>query len=447
MRKIFLAILCFVSYMGAQEPPVPDINVSSQEIALSRKISIVGKNIPLTSVVQLISEETGLGYYIDPGLDNIVIATIDFKNSTAQEILEFLEGNYDLVYKVVSGKILLKKFDTWTFEIGLPPRSAKSSTVLGGSVVSSSGLSGTAEIRSEFSAGQSDIYSAIEKDVKSLMTEGGKFSLNRSTGTLVVSDSAVALKRIKAYINKIKEAKDRKVRIEVKIMEISLDNTDSYGIDWRLLSNFSINSSSYSVNLSQNTSLSQQAFAIDLRGDRFTSLVNFLSTFGKIHVVSQPSLLLLNGETALLSVGRLLTYWELTAQAAGAQAGTPVVYPIQKNILKGLLFSVTPLVSSDSTVTLEVAPILADVSKWETYEWQGQVLQAPDVDIKETYTILKVKSGESIVLGGLITQKENKVERGIPIISKIPVIGHLFKRQEIVKERQELVIVITPTIE
>ncbi|MEO0274386.1 MAG: type II and III secretion system protein, partial [candidate division WOR-3 bacterium] len=205
--------------------------------------------------------------------------------------------------------------------------------------------------------------------------------------------------------------------------------------------------SNYMLSASQQTSLTQQAFSIDLRGDRFSTLINFLSTFGKINVVSQPSILLLNGETALLSVGRLLTYWELTAQAAGAQVGTPVVYPVQKSILKGVLFSVTPLVSADSIITMEITPVLADVSKWETYEWQGQVLQAPSVDIKEAHTILKVKSGESIILGGLITQKENKVERGIPFISRIPIIGNLFKRQEIVKERQELVIVITPVLE
>uniref|UniRef100_A0A7C2K551 Type II/III secretion system secretin-like domain-containing protein n=1 Tax=candidate division WOR-3 bacterium TaxID=2052148 RepID=A0A7C2K551_UNCW3 len=124
------------------------------------------------------------------------------------------------------------------------------------------------------------------------------------------------------------------------------------------------------------------------------------------------------GESALLSVGRLLTYWELTAQAAGAQVGTPVVYPVQKNILKGLLFSVTPFISSDSSVTMEITPVLADVSKWETYQWQGQILEAPSVDIREAHTMLKVRSGETIILGGLISNKENKVERGIPILSK-----------------------------
>lgn len=443
-RAIYFILLGFLM---AGEPQIPVVDLKNENVALSKRISITGKDIPLSAVMDLISEVTGLGYFIDAGLENVSISSLNFIDTPVSQILSFLQDNYDLVYRVEAGRILLKRFDTWAFDISLPAKSYKASIGVGGSVIPQGSLTGAAEVKSEFSGGQSDIYSAIEKDVKALLTEAGKFSLNRSTGTLIVSDSAQALKRVKVYVDKIKEAKNKKVRIEVKIMEVSLDNSNSYGIDWRFLSNFSLNSSNYVLNLSQQTSLNQQAFLIDLRGDRFSTLINFLSTFGKINVVSQPSILLLNGETALLSVGRLLTYWELTAQAAGAQVGTPVVYPVQKNILKGVLFSVTPLVSADSIVTMEIAPVLSDVSKWETYEWQGQVLQAPSVDIKEAYTILKVKSGESIILGGLITQKENKVERGIPFISRIPILGHLFKRQEIVKERQELVIVITPIIE
>ncbi|MEO0230530.1 MAG: hypothetical protein ABIL77_03115 [candidate division WOR-3 bacterium] len=444
-RSMIFSIL--VGFVLAGEPQIPVVNLNNENVSLTKRVSISGRNVPLLAVMDLISEETGLGYFVDAGLENFSISSINFIETPISQILSFLQDNYDLVYRIEAGKILLKRFDTWAFDIGLPAKSYKTSISVGGSVIPQGSLTGAAEIKSEFSGGQADVYSAIEKDIKALLTEAGKFSLNRSTGTLIVSDSAQALKRVKVYVDKIKEAKDKKVRIEVKIMEVSLDNSNSYGIDWRILSNFTLNSSTYMLSASQQTSLTQQAFSIDLRGDRFSTLINFLSTFGKINVVSQPSILLLNGETALLSVGRLLTYWELTAQGAGAQVGTPVVYPVQKSILKGVLFSVTPLVSADSIITMEITPVLADVSKWETYEWQGQVLQAPSVDIKEAHTILKVKSGESIILGGLITQKENKVERGIPFISRVPIIGHLFKRQEIVKERQELVIVITPVLE
>jgi len=448
-RFVFTSFCLFVAFniLFSQEPPVPEVALKTSEITLQKRISISGANIPLISIVELIAEETGLSYYLDQGLSQLAVAKIDFKEEPAKNILDFLQDNYDFVYKIDGSRIVLKKYDTWVFEIGLPARSYKSSVNIGGSVIPSGTLAGSADVKSEYSSGQLDIYTALEGDIKNLLTEGGKYSLNRNAGILIVSDSARALKRIKAFVDKIKSVKDKKVRIEAKIMEVSLDDANSYGIDWNLLKTFSLNSTPYTINVSQNTSLNQQAFSLDLRGGGFTAFVNFLSTFGKVNIVSQPTISLINGETALLSVGRLLTYWELTAQSAGAQVGTPVVYPVQKNILKGLLFSVTPIVYGDSVITMEITPVLADVSKWETYTWQGQTLQAPDVDIKEAHTVMKVKAGETVVMGGLITQKENKVERGIPFLSKIPVLSHLFKRQEITRERQELVILLTPVIE
>ncbi len=426
---------------------VPDVKISYKELALSKRMSIQGYSIPVSSVLDLISEETGLGYYLSEGCSNLVVERINFKDATAKEILDFLEINYDVVYRVEGKKIYLKNYDTWTFEVGFPARQNKSSINVGGSVVPSGELTGGAQVRSEFSGGQSDLYTNIENDVKALLTPNGKYSLNRSSGVLIVSDSASALKRVKAYLNKVLESKNRKVRIEVKIIEVSFDNANSYGIDWSYMRGFTINSSPVTINIGQNIALTQKVFSVDLKGSNFSALVNFLSNYGKVNLLSQPSILLMNGENALLSVGRLLTYWELTAQAAGAQAGTPVVYPIQKNVLKGLMFSVTPFVSSDSAVTMEITPVLSDVSKWETYEWQGQLLQAPSVDIREAHTMLKVKSGETIVLGGLITTKENVSERGVPFLSRIPIIGHLFKSQQVTKERSELVILITPQIE
>uniref|UniRef100_A0A7V3ZWC9 Type II/III secretion system secretin-like domain-containing protein n=1 Tax=candidate division WOR-3 bacterium TaxID=2052148 RepID=A0A7V3ZWC9_UNCW3 len=444
---LFLGLLISSSFVFTEEPSIPKIEIDHMKASLLKKISIQGKSIPISSIMELVSEETGFGYYLDAGLSNLVITDLNFRDATIKELLDFLETNYDLVYRIEGNKIFLKNYDTWTFEISFPARSNKSSITIGGSVIPTGELTGGAQIRSEFSGGQSDLYTAIESDVKALLSPAGKFSLNRNSGTLLVSDSASALKRVKHYIDKVRESKDRKVRIEVKIVEVSLDNTNSYGIDWSFVKNFSANSTSFSLKLDQSTALTQQVFSIDLKGGGFTTLLNFLSTYGKVNLLSQPSILLMNGESALLSVGRLLTYWELTAQAAGAQVGTPVVYPVQKNILKGLLFSVTPFISSDSSVTMEITPVLADVSKWETYQWQGQILEAPSVDIREAHTMLKVRSGETIILGGLISNKENKVERGIPILSKIPVIGSIFKKEEKVAERTELVIFITPQIE
>jgi len=292
---LFLGLLISSSFVFTEEPSIPKIEIDHMKASLLKKISIQGKSIPISSIMELVSEETGFGYYLDAGLSNLVITDLNFRDATIKELLDFLETNYDLVYRIEGNKIFLKNYDTWTFEISFPARSNKSSITIGGSVIPTGELTGGAQIRSEFSGGQSDLYTAIESDVKALLSPAGKFSLNRNSGTLLVSDSASALKRVKHYIDKVRESKDRKVRIEVKIVEVSLDNTNSYGIDWSFVKNFSANSTSFSLKLDQSTALTQQVFSIDLKGGGFTTLLNFLSTYGKVNLLSQPSILLMNG--------------------------------------------------------------------------------------------------------------------------------------------------------
>lgn len=123
-----------------------------------------------------------------------------------------------------------------------------------------------------------------------------------------------------------------------------------------------------------------------------------------------------------------------------------MVYPEKKEVLVGLLMGVIPFISSDGTIILHVAPIVSDVTAWESYTWQGQELMAPNVNIRETSTVVRVEDGNTVVIGGLITNRRKKEVSSIPVLSSIPLLGNLFRKVEVKNERAELVIFLTPHI-
>lgn len=432
-----------------KEPEIPEVKLEPEveSIPLETKITLTARNITLGSLLNLISMETGYNTIYDPGIDTTRAISVDFHEVSLKDVLDKITDQLGLVYKIHKNILEIKAYDTWTFELESVPTSSKPTISVGGNVIpEAEGLFGSYMIKTQASGGESDFYKEIEENIKTLLTKGGQYSLNANTGILIVSDSAKALRRIKDFIEKIKSAKKRQVHVEVKIIEVTLDNTRQHGIDWSFIDNFTVNNDRYSLNLNQGLSLSQSVFDVSLTGPRFNALLNFLASQGKIHILSKPSLRLVNGETALLTVGRVLAYWELTAQAGGVEAGTPVVYPVKRSVLKGILLGLTPLITGDSTITLEIIPIISDINKWEQYEWNNQQLQAPDVDIKESQTTLRIKSGETVIIGGLITHKEITNERKIPLLGDIPVLGNLFKTREKSLEKSELVILITPTL-
>jgi type II secretory pathway component GspD/PulD (secretin) len=174
--------------------------------------------------------------------------------------------------------------------------------------------------------------------------------------------------------------------------------------------------------------------------------LDLLGKYGKVNVLSKPRINVINGQTALINVGRVISYWELTGIAGGAQIGQPIVVPTQKTVLLGLTMGVTPYISSDDCVTMQVVPIVSDANTWSEFQFENQTLKAPNIDIRETSTLVQIKNGETIIIGGLITSKLTDTEHKVPLLGDLPLLGYLFKRKEKTEQKAELVIFLTAKI-
>jgi general secretion pathway protein D len=245
----------------------------------------------------------------------------------------------------------------------------------------------------------------------------------------------------------------RQVLVEVLLAEVKLTDNLQYGLDWYLRTrNNTIGSLNAGGGLNDVgsggvgtsiTGLPPTNFSglqlINLSGTEVRAVLRAFGNDGKTKVLADPQIMVLDNEKAEIKVGDRISVQ--TAQQTGVSTGTGVVNSFQY-LETGILLAVTPRINSGGMVTLEVnqevsAPDFTSVTAANPN---------PNVSTRNAKTSVVVANGESVALGGLISENNGFSTSGIPLLSKIPVLGALFGTQNVTRQRTELVMVITPKI-
>jgi general secretion pathway protein D len=246
----------------------------------------------------------------------------------------------------------------------------------------------------------------------------------------------------------------RQVLVEVLLAEVTLTDDLQYGIDWYIRSASNPNWVG-SVNSMGTLPPGANAIAspittpppanfpglqlINLSGTEVRAVLRALGTDGKTKVLASPQIMVLDNEKAEIKVGDRISVQ--TAQQTGVSTGTGVVNSFQY-LETGILLAVTPRINSGGMVTLDINQ---EVSAPEA-NTASAINPNPNVSTRNAKTSVVVANGESIVLGGLIRENMTFGGSGIPLLSKIPVLGALFGSQSFHRDRTELVLLITPKI-
>jgi len=163
--------------------------------------------------------------------------------------------------------------------------------------------------------------------------------------------------------------------------------------------------------------------------------------------VSNPKILTLNNQPAIINVGEEKNYKFTTGSTVTSTAGGSIETPQFEvgSTFVGVTLSILPEVTQDNFIILKINPTISEISKQHVDE-KGNPNLAPDIKIKQLASVVKVKNNKKILLGGLIQNKsENKVTK-VPVLSAIPILGHAFKSNKKVNTKSELIIVITPKL-
>jgi type II secretory pathway component GspD/PulD (secretin) len=173
--------------------------------------------------------------------------------------------------------------------------------------------------------------------------------------------------------------------------------------------------------------------------------VNALKQQGNVEVISKPRIRTLNNQTALIKVGTETPFFSQTFQANQSQSGNQTFSGDQiTTITVGTILSITPQISDNDWIALDISPVLSSLVGTETSP--SKTATAPVLDTKQASTLVRVRDGVTVVLGGLIQSEHAKNDKKVPLLGDIPGLGKLFSGTFRFKQKKELVIFVTPYI-
>ncbi len=404
-------------------------------------------------VLYSLAQSVGMNLIVDPRVKTEERRlTINFQNVSAAAVLREVLDTFDLYYEVKANVIRVKPFQEKIFKLNFLDTFIDTDFVVGGDVLGAGeveaveGLTGSFKISGKGSEqGQGNPYDVIDNMVKKVISPEGKYFLNRLAGSLYVKDSPESIRSIARIVNHAKQMLSRQILIVARIIEVGLREEHSYGIDWEILWQ--------EMNITDNSSF-RAGWSLDeglvLEGilDHFDigAAVDALETFGDVNIVSNPSIRVKHGKPAIISVGSSISYTKSTETTilSNDQRDTITEVEVSK-VFDGLILGVIPFIQADGEITLLINPIKSDVDResLELIDVGNQQVTLPEVNIKEISTTISLKSGDAVILGGLIDNRKISTDRGVPILSSIPILGYLFKHKFKRDERQELVIILS----
>jgi len=254
---------------------------------------------------------------------------------------------------------------------------------------------------------------------------------NRRTRELVVvEDMPPSLERIAAYIHCV-DVPPRQVEIEAHVLQVTLKDINKHGVDFDAL--FRVAGAAVSIETTGFTSTDpSQAFLATITGTDLTAVVELLETTTDTKTLGSPKLLVLNEQEANMQVGQQFGYrTSITTETSTQQ---------QIQFLDvGVLLRITPRITRDGRVMLHVRP--------EVSSGRVDPDGLPQTETTQLETDVMLDDGQGMILGGLIKEIDDVQQSKVPVIGDAWLVGKLFQKSEVTKERVEIIIAIVPRIQ
>jgi len=235
------------------------------------------------------------------------------------------------------------------------------------------------------------------------------------------------------------DVRPAQVLLEVLIAEIQLDKATQFGINWSIMGR-DISAQFGSQDFSDDALSKSTEFvgrAISLGSVDVRALLTALASKSRVRVLSSPHVLALNNEQARILVGSEVPFSQSTRTGL-----TEVVDRIVQFRNVGTQLTIIPRINQDGYVSVR---LLQEVSAL-TNQTLEAALNAPIITVREAETSAIVRDGQTIVIGGLISDTQNRVETGVPVLKDIPLLGLVFKSTDNRNSRSELAIFVTPKV-
>lgn len=227
------------------------------------------------------------------------------------------------------------------------------------------------------------------------------------------------------------------VLLEVTVAEVTLGTGDQFGVDWRSIGGSSDISSGNPASADSSSLRDFALRVVTLRNANVRAILRALSSRSQVRVLSTPSILAVNNRESRILVGNRVPF------IASTRLGNDVA--IDRTVQfedVGTKLTIVPTINDDDYVSVQ---ILQEVSTLTTQTIQS-ALNAPVISTREASTRTVIRDGQTVVIAGLIGDSRETIESGIPLLKDIPILGALFRRRSVIRNRSEVAIFVTPFI-
>lgn len=448
-----------------QQAPIIAAPVPAEPL---QTFTVVATDLPASELLFALARDARLNLDIDPAITGRV--SINAIDQTLPQILKRVARQVTLRY-YLDGPNLVVQIDkpfTRLYRIDYinMTRSTTSSigieTSMAATAQGSSGDSSTSVVNDAIN----DFWASLESNLALLASPPdvtGMVISNRETGTVSIRTTSLAHENIQRFLDQVNSSARQQVLIEATVVEVILSDEFQGGVNWEYLSKIDGWSAGQDL-LSATTDLGTLAtggpvveasyFSSNQSRD-LSAAIRALDEFGEVSVMSSPKIMALNNQTSILKVADNTVYFEIDATTNTSSGTTAVVTQTFNTTLKtvpvGFVMNVTPFISEDDEVILSIRPTITRILGFvndpnPALADAGVVSPVPVIQVREMESVLRVSSGATAVLGGLMTDSVDSQNAGVPGLHDVDGVGILFGTKTRNYQKRELVIFLRPRV-
>ena len=408
-------------------------------IPWSQQVSFRFNDSPLKDALRTVARVNQLNMVIGDGVVGSV--TMDLHGVTLRQAMNMLVYTNDCEYNVIEGIITVKTVKK-AFAGGMETRvyrlkyaEAENLAPVVRQVVSDDSLVQVyhPEFLNYEKAGKS------RKEYNEQAVQGV-----RRSSVLVVTERPELIQKVDQVIAELDHAPVQ-ILIHSKLVEMSPINTNEIGINWdktltMALNQVDILEGGEKVNYSALNSAPSSGGSMTLghlTASKFEAVLDFLNEQTETRLKSNPTLMAMDNEESSIGVGTTVPIPKIQRGFGGQQDMVTFDY---KEV--NIQLNVTPHVTEENMITMFVNPVIEEITGWVDYEGN----RAPITDKRAVNSIVTIRSGETVVIGGLVKTQKTRTLKKVWLLGNIPLLGKLFQHESFEDRQTDLMIFITPTI-
>ena len=284
---------------------------------------------------------------------------------------------------------------------------------------------------------------------------GSSILIDTSTGRITVKATREKLAEIEKMIPQF-PVETRQIQIEARVLEVSQEVTEEFGTFLERLTGVKVpvepegegtvlkyGPETLSEIEAGMGALTFTFYRLMAGEEKFESILNVLIKEGKVRTLSEPQVTTISGEVAGMYAVQDIPYIKITKTE---EEGEEITEIEPKYGTVGVILQVLPKIIGGDLVQMSILPIVAELVGYETFQVEAFSTSLPIFSRRVAPTNITVRSGEPIVIGGLLRKKKTKIESGFPILSSLPVLGNLFKSRYEKEEDVNILITVKPHI-